>query len=138
MQQSGVDGSWSLQFESLSSQSHTLMFAYVHEPVLPSHVPDTHFAPESQFFFVPAHLPEVQTSPVVQRSASSHVLPSRYLCAQPILLTHTSSVQTFESSQESGFPVQAPSLQASPVVQGSPSSHDLAFDLNRHPAAGSH
>ena len=72
------------------------------------------------------HIPAWQTSFCVHALPSSQGWPSRgsaswsHLSAPSL---HESIVQGFESSQLICPPVQAPALQASPVVQKRPSSH---------------
>ena len=82
-------------------------------------------------------LPDLHTSLLVQALLSSQaaVFATK---PQPPTLAQVSSVQGFPSLQTKGLPKpQLPSLQTSPAVQASPSSHKIAFFTLTHPALGS-
>ena len=86
----------------------------------------------------PTQAPPEHVSAVVQASPSSHgaVL---FWDKHPMSGRHESSVQTLPSSQSSGGPpAQAPSEQASPVVQTFPSSHGAVLFVWTQPVAGAH
>jgi hypothetical protein len=81
--------------------------------------------------------PPLQVSVVVQASPSLHgaVLLA---CTHPVMVLQLSSVQTFPSSQLGGGPpTQAPLLQASFVVQASPSLQGLLLLVCTHPVMAS-
>ncbi len=72
----------------------------------------------------PSHTPPVQTSPVVQKSPSSHAVPfgSGLLTHWLPTSSQLSAVQGLSSLQVAVPPVQLPPWHVSPVVQNRPSS----------------
>lgn len=80
---------------------------------------------ESSHARIPAatHAPLMQVSPVVHASPSSQAVPdgTAMKTHAPLAESHESVVHGLPSLQLAGVPLQRPPLQASPVVQGSPS-----------------
>jgi hypothetical protein len=94
--------------------------------------------PSSQVTGEPTHAPAAQMSPEVQALLSVHgsVL---VVYTQPDAGSHESVVHTLPSSQLVGAPgAHAPAAQASPEVQGLPSSHGIVLLANTQPDAGLH
>ncbi len=93
-------------------------------PVVLSHASLVHTLLSSQVLAVPAQLPSVQTSLVVQAWPSSHPPPlAMGLELQvPLLASQTSAVQALPSLQVLGVPLHPPVLQVSGTVQALPSS----------------
>src|SRR5204862_6714367 len=87
-----------------------------------SHVSTVHLLPSSQFFAEPpTHAPPLQASVVVQGLPSLQGLVL-LVCVQPVAGLQPSVVQTLPSSQLGAAPpTHVPPLQASFVVQASPS-----------------
>ena len=106
-----------------SSQSADVSVCWQPEPG--RHESAVHASPSSQFVGPPdVQPPPLQASPVVQALPSSQGLVL-FVCTQPVPESHESSVHALVSSQPSaGPPWHEPPLQASFVVQASPSSHD--------------
>ena len=106
---------------SLSLQD-ALLYGYL-QPPTGSHWSSVHGLPSLQVMeLAPEHLPALQASPVVHALASSHATTCG-VCVQPCVLSQSSSVQGFASSQFAiEPPLQTPEEQFSPVVHLSPSS----------------
>ena len=83
--------------------------------------------------------PALQASPTVQALSSVHLPASSAVWVQPMAMSQASAVQGFLSLQSGALPAtQAPSLQASPVVQAEPSSQVAVLGRNTQPLAASH
>jgi hypothetical protein len=115
----------------------TLLLAFT-QPVAGSQESLVHTFPSSQFAAGPLlHAPLLQVSPTVQASPSSQgaVL---LLLTHPVAGSQESLVHVLPSSQlGAGPPTQAPPLQASAVVQASPSLQANVLLALTHPVAGS-
>ena len=82
-----------------------------------------HGLPSSQEMSAPTHCLSTQPSPVVQALLSLHAALFA-VCAQ-VPPWHASSVHTLLSLHDKGAPaLHTPVEHVSPIVQGSPSSHD--------------
>jgi hypothetical protein len=100
-------------------------------PVDMLHVPTLHaLLSEVQSTGVPAHVPEEQMSPVVQRLPSLHIPPSFVGTAShiPVAGLHVPTLQVLvRNEQSTGVPAQTPPPQTSPVVQLTPSLQEAVL-----------
>ena len=103
--------------------SHAAVVGAKTQPVIASQLSAVQGLVSSQTVAAPGRqAPSLQASPLVQMLPSSQ-LAVLLLCTQPFVLSQESVVQGFLSSQSLITPpLQFASLQASPVVQVSPSS----------------
>jgi hypothetical protein len=109
------------------------------QPVAGSHESSVQALPSSQLGAAPpTQAPPEHVSPVVQAFPSSQVA-ALSVWTQPVAGLQESSVQALASSQSvAPPPTQLPAAQASPVVQGFPSSHDAVLFVWTQPVAGLH
>ena len=91
-----------------------------------------HVLASSQLMTVPAQLPPLHTSPVVQTVPSSQ-LSALLTVWQPRLTSQKSVVQTLPSLQVTLLPVQTPPAQVSPVVHAEPSLQLLVLLAKTQP-----
>ena len=122
--------------ESLSLQD-TVLFRWT-QPVAGSQPSSVHTFPSSQSVAGPTtQIPPAQVSLAVQASPSLQGA-ALFVWTQPTAGSQLSSVQAFPSSQFGpGPPTQTPPLQASSVVQASPSLQGTVLFPWTQPVAGS-
>ena len=105
---------------------HVVPFATLAWPHVPAvQLSVVHEFPSSQLIAVPAHVPFVQTSVVVQASPSEQVVPLVTLTCPQVPAVQLSVVHALPSSQLIAVPTHTPPPQASPVVQRLPSEQTV-------------
>ena len=118
------------------SSSHSPDFGTSTHPIPLSQLASLHWESPSQVTGKPPRqAPPTQISPSVQGSPSLHA-PLLGVNVQPVVLSHSSSVQGLSSSQTRSSPgVHAPPVQRSPSVQRLPSSHGCSAGTETHPVS---
>jgi hypothetical protein len=122
--------------QALPSSQGSVLFEKTQAPVPGLQESLVQGFPSSQTAGVPAQTPPAHTSPAVHRLPSSQAAVL-LLLTHPVPNTQLSSVHTLPSSQLGGAPpTQAPPLQVSAVVHGSPSSQAAVLFVLTQPVAG--
>jgi hypothetical protein len=107
----------------------------------PAHESVVHALPSLQFMPVPPQTPAVHTSFIVQLLPSSHIVPLRFECTQPMTASHVSAVHALLSSQFSAEPpVHMPAMSHVVLVVHALLSLHIAplFGTLTQPAAATH
>jgi hypothetical protein len=106
------------------------VIAYVMAPVAGLHVPTVQMGPLLTLTAVPAHVPAVQTSPVVHAFPSLQAVPSGAVTFEqvPVLGLHVPATWHWsEGAHVTVVPAHAPLVHTSLVVHALPSLHVVPF-----------